>query len=225
MKRISLFALALCAGFAVSAQNASQLRTPMAVRPMFGIKAGVNLAHLDNKTQESSNAGENTNKTSLHAGVFYNIPVSAAFRLQPELLYSIQGTKTTAMSSTDPNLAGLNEIDLHYVSLPVMLQYMTPGGFSVEAGPQVSYLSSANGDRANGGESNLKDGNYVKKIDFAVAGGIGYMSRIGLGAHAKYQYGVTNVWNNEKSPVAGAGMDARNRVVQIGLHYAFGAYK
>ena len=199
----------------------------MEVKPRFGIKAGVNLARLEIDDDASAAAGANTNsKTSLHAGVFYNIPVSAAFRVHPELLYSIQGSKTNAMTSTDPNLAGLTEYDFHYVSLPIMFQFVTPGGFKVEAGPQVSYLSSANGDRANdGGEVNLKDNDYVKPIDFAAGGGIGYMSRVGLGVHARYMHGFTNVWNNEDSPNISARMKAQNRVFQIGLHYMFGAAK
>jgi hypothetical protein len=226
MKRISFFALALCAGIAANAQNEPQLRTPMAVKPMFGIEAGVNLANLEIKDDATANAGTNYNsKTSIHAGVFYDVPVTAAFHIKPALLYSIQGAKSNAMVSANPTLAGITEIDLHYISLPVMFKFKTPGGFAVEAGPQFSYLSSANADKSTGDEVNLKDGEFVKDVDFALVGGVGYTSRIGLGLHAKYNYGFTNVWNNEKSPVAASGMDARNRVVQIGLHYAFGAAK
>lgn len=224
MKRISLFAMALCAGIAVNAQDAPQLRTPMSVKPMFGIKAGLNAARLEVHDDASAGA-ESNSKSSLHAGIFYNIPIAGAFRIQPELIYNIQGTKTEAMASTDANLAGIQEIDLHYITLPVMFQMMTPTGFSVEVGPQVSFLSSANADRNNGSQVNLKEGNYVKKVDFALGGGVGYTTRVGLGLHAKYTYGFTNVWNNEESPVANSGMDASNRVFQVGLHYSFGASK
>lgn len=219
--------MALATGIAVNAQSEPQLRTPMAVKPMFGVKAGVNLANLEIKDDATAAAGGNNNsKTSLHAGVFYNIPITSAFRIQPEVIYSIQGAKTAAMSSTDANLAGVNEIDLHYVQVPLMFQFMTPGGFQIEAGPQVGFLSSANADREAGGQVDLKDRNYIKKVDFALGGGVGYMTRVGLGVHAKYTYGFTNIWNNEESPLGTPPvMDSRNRVVQIGLHYAFGAAK
>lgn len=225
MKRIPFFAMALCAGIAVNAQDAPQLRTPMEVKPRFGITAGVNLARLETKDDASAASSNVNSKTSYHAGVFYDIPVNAAFHIKPALVYSNQGTKTSAMSSTNPGLAGITEIDLHYISVPVMFKFQTPGGFAVEAGPQFSYLSSANGDKGSGTSVNLKDGEFVKDVDFALVGGVGYTTRVGLGLHAKYNYGFTNVWNNEKSPVLAAGMDARNRVVQIGLHYAFGAAK
>lgn len=219
--------MALVTGLAVNAQSEPQLRTPMAVKPMFGVKAGINLANLEIKDDVSAAAGANFNsKTSLHAGIFYNIPITRMFRIQPEVVYSIQGAKTSAISSSDANLAGTKEIDLHYVQVPLMFQLMTPGGFQIEAGPQVGFLSSANADRTAGDQVNLKDRNYIKKVDFALGGGVGYITRIGLGIHAKYTYGFTNIWNNEESPLGTPPvLDSRNRVVQIGLHYAFGAAK
>ncbi|RPD46664.1 MULTISPECIES: porin family protein [Chitinophagaceae] len=225
MKKIHFLAMALAVGISASAQNDPQLRTPMEVKPRFGIKAGINSARLEIKDAGSANSGMNNNaKTSLHAGFFYNIPVAGAFRIQPEILYNIQGSKTSPMASADPNLAGLNEFDFHYVSVPLMLQLASPSGFMIEAGPQFSYLSSANADRNAGGEVNLKDRDYVKKTDFSLAGGVGYLSRIGLGVNARYVYGFTNVWNNEDSP-SSANMDFRNRVLQVGLTYHFGAAK
>lgn len=225
MKRISLFALALAAGIAVHAQSEPQLRTPMEVKPRFGIKAGINSARLEIKDNTSANSGMNNNaKTSLHAGVFYNIPVAGAFRIQPEILYNIQGSKTSPMNNSDAALDNLNEYDLHYFTVPVMLQLATPSGFLIEAGPQFSYLSSANGDKNDGGETNLKDEKLVKKTDFSLAGGVGYVTRIGLGISARYVYGFTNIWDNDDSRV-GSVMDFRNRVLQVGLTYHFGASK
>lgn len=225
MKRISLFMMAVATAFAAGAQSEPQLRTKMEVKPRFGIKAGVNLANLEIDDDASAAAGTNTTrKTSVNGGFFYNIPVSESFRVQPELLYSIQGAKSNAMTSTDPNLAGLTEYDFHYLAVPVMLQYATPGGFMVELGPQFSYLSSANGDKANA-EVDLKKGDYIKSIDFAAGGGVGYLSRIGLGINARYMHGFTNVFNNDDRPATTSGMTFRNRNFQIGLSYHFGAGK
>jgi hypothetical protein len=226
MKKISLFVMAFVAALAVNAQNTQQLRTPREVTTRFGIKAGVNSASLNVKETTAGNQNNKVNaKTSLHAGVFLNAPLSSNFRIQPELLYSIQGAKTTAMSSSDLMLAGINELDLHYVSLPVMFQYMSDGGLSLELGPQFSYLSSANGDRNNGSQVNLKDGNYIKKTDVAVGGGVGYLTRIGLGVNARYVYGFTNVWNNKERPASTTGMNYQNRNLQFSLTYHFGAHK
>lgn len=224
MKKISLILLVSTTSFISFAQQTTpQLTTPMEVKTRFGIKGGVNLATLEIDDQSTPNMNTNM-KTAFHGGFFVNVPLTTNFRFQPELLYSAQGTKADTRSSTEANLAGINEYDFHYVALPLMFQYMTPGGFLVELGPQFSYLSSANGDRLNNSSVNLKDMEYVKKTDFAGAAGIGYLSRIGLGINARYVNGFSNVWNNDKSP---STTDAKykNRVVQIGLNYHFGAGK
>jgi hypothetical protein len=78
---------------------------------------------------------------------------------------------------TNPTqLAGLNEYDFHYFSVPVMFQYWPSNhGFFVELGPHLSYLSSANGDRTDDNSAvDLKDNNYIRKTDVAASAGIGY---------------------------------------------------
>lgn len=233
MKRINLLLLALSISAVVLAQNKPigsssarpMLTTPMATKVRFGIKAGVNLATLE--IDDDDNPNMNTNlKTSFHGGVFVNVPLSSAFSVQPELLFSGQGSKTSQMTSNVPDLAGINELDFHYLSLPVMFQWKSTGGFLVELGPQFSYLLTANGDRPTGGEVDLKDKDFVKKTDLAAAAGIGYLSRIGLGINARYVNGFSNVWNNDDSQYPSLKDNKyKNRVIQIGLTYHFGAAK
>jgi hypothetical protein len=224
MKRISLFMLMCAVTTILFAQNDPQLTTPMETKTRFGIKGGVNLATLEIDDQSTPNMNTNM-KTSFHGGVFVNIPLSSSFRFQPELMFSSQGTKSSVRSSTDPNLAGINEYDFRYLSLPLMFQWMSAGGFFVELGPQFSYLTKANGDRQNQNSVELKESEYVKKIDFAGNAGIGYLSRIGLGLNARYVNGFTNVWDNDKSPSTSSDAKYKNRVVQLSLIYHFGAGK
>ena len=97
-----------------------------------------------------------------------------------------------------------------------MVQYQTPGGFFVEAGPHLAYQTK--GDTNDGTE--LED---LKKFDYGVGGGIGYLSRIGLGIGARYNLGFANISDNDAT-----GNDDgkyKNRVLQIGLTYHFGAAK
>jgi hypothetical protein len=224
MKKISLFLLVCSAGFISFAQDQPQLTTPMSTQTRFGIKGGVNLATLEIDDESTPNMNTNM-KTSFHGSVFVNIPLSSSFRFQPELMFSSQGTKSSARTSTDPNLAGINEYDFRYLAVPLMFQWMSAGGFFVELGPQFSYLTKANGDRLNSNSVELKESEYVKKIDFAGDAGIGYLSRIGLGLNARYVHGFTNVWDNDKSPGTSSDAKYKNRVVQIGLIYHFGAGK
>lgn len=226
MKRMVLFTMALAANVVLWAQGTEpKLRTEMKVKPRIGLKAGTNLAWLE--VDDDVNASFNTNtKTSLHGSVFANLPVTPNFRIQPELMYSIQGTKASGLNSPS-ELAGLNEYDFHYFSVPVMAQYWTGNhGFYVEAGPQFSYLSSANGDRVDDRSAiDMKEKNYVKKTDVAAAAGIGYLSRLGLGVNARYVHGFSNVWNADDAPASTKNWEYHNRAVQLSLIYHFGAGK
>jgi hypothetical protein len=118
------------------------------------------------------------------------------------------------------------EADFDYISLPVKVQLMTKGGFFVEAGPQFSFLTTARQDNETGTDPDIKDQKIIRKTDFGVVGGIGYTSRIGLGLHATYMHGITNVFNTDNQQATNPiGADVSNRGILIGLHYSFGANK
>ncbi|MGN6163996.1 MAG: porin family protein [Flavisolibacter sp.] len=219
MKKISVIVLSLCVSAAAFSQNQPKLRTDMARAVRFGIKAGVNIAKLN--VDEAPGINSNT-KTSMGGGFLVNIPVgSGGMAVQPELLYNGYGGKL----SETPTLGGTQryEQDMHYISLPIMLQWRSTPGFYVELGPQVSYLFRATQDNGTTDVSNKDD---FDNFDIAAAGGIGYMSRIGLGVGARYNYGLSNVLedgggNNSSNN----GPELKNRVLHIGLFYQFGAAK
>jgi hypothetical protein len=228
MKKISLFALALTTSLAVVAQDAKPARTPMSVQPRFGVKGGVNLASLEIDDDTPATNFNTNSKTSFHVGVYANIPVGGMFKLQPELLYIGHGSKVTGTPlAGNQGTTQSYEVDMDYIAVPVMFQLSTPGGFFVEAGPQFSFLTTARQDNATGNDPDLKDAGVIKKTDFAVLGGLGFTSRIGLGVHATYIHGITNVFDTDNasqttSPIGG---EVSNRGIKIGLHYSFGAHK
>ena len=55
----------------------------------FGIKGGLNLTNLS-----SDNFTDNHLKPGFNVGIFSKIPVTTGFSIQPELLYSLKGSKT-----------------------------------------------------------------------------------------------------------------------------------
>jgi len=222
MKKVSLFALLLSAGTALFAQSSTQLRTPMEVAPRFGVKAGVNLATTALGDIPSGATEPNANnKTGFYGGVFVNLPLgSSMFKFQPELLYSSQGTKLDRIGGY-----GEGELDLNYVALPLMVQLQTPGGFYVEVGPQVALMTNSKYQINSGSEIDYKD--FSDKFDFSVNAGVGYMTRIGLGINARYNYGITNLIDakNSTAPSYSSFREAENRIIQLGLFYQFGASK
>jgi hypothetical protein len=220
MKKISLFMLAIVASFGVMAQDTEQrpMRTEMSTQIRFGVKAGVNLATLEIDDDSPSNDVETNNKTSFHGGVFVNIPLAGMFRFQPELLFSGQGSKIQASNSPLPGTRN-TEWDFRYISVPMMFQYQTTGGFLVEAGPHVNFLINARDEE----DRDLKDLLDMKTLDYGIGAGIGYLSRIGLGVGARYNLGFANIYDAD----AGSNDDGKlkNRVLNIGLTYHFGANK
>lgn len=230
MKKVSFLAVALIATLAVTAQVQNPdmahkpLRTDIEVKPRFGIKAGVNLAKLNIDDDVASTTFNTTTKTSFHGGFFANIPLGGILRLQPEVVYSGQGSKLNGPLISNTGTSENYEVDMHYVNIPVMFQLQTMSGFYAELGPQVGFLVNSEEDRNSGANAPIKD--WVKKTDFGVAGGIGYTTRVGLGVGARYVYGISNVWNSDDAPNNSLSNGEMNhRVFQIGLSYQFGAAK
>jgi hypothetical protein len=239
MKKVSLLTLVITAGLAATAQNTStstpigsqqaqtpQLRTPMAIKTRFGIKAGINEATLSAKEFATTTVPSTTSKTSYHVGAFVNIPLGTMFKLQPELVFSSQGSKMQETINTTAGSRTFNyEEDLHYINLPVMFQLQTPVGFVVETGPQFSYLIDAKqkGQSSISTEEKTNLDAYRDNFDIAWGVGVGYLTRVGLGIGARYNYGIRNIVHETES--TGDIGELRNRVLQVGLTYQFGANK
>lgn len=222
MKKISLIALVLSTNLALFAQETKlQLVTPMAIKTRFGVRAGANLANFRLNDYATSTQPEVSQKTSYHAGVFVNIPISPMFRFQPGVEYSGQGSKVAKYNVIGSvPVTSSYEQDLKYINLPLMVQYVTKGGFMVEAGPQPGFLVSAIQDGP--GSSTVDKKNSFDKFDLSLGAGLGYLSRIGLGVNARYNFGLTSALEDGGT---NNGPEVKNQVVQLGLVYHFGAFK
>jgi hypothetical protein len=222
MKKISFIAFVLSASLAVCAQNT----TTTTRTTTFGIKAGVNLAEFRVHDYPAASEPSVNLKTSMHGGFFVNAPLgTGGFAVQPELLYSGQGSKmnvpTTVGTVTNRTKY---EQDLSYITLPIMLQWKSAGGFYVETGPQPGYLIRGKQDGPDNTEMNNKDN--FDNFDFAWGAGLGFASRMGLGIGARYNYGLTNtIEDGGGNNSANDGPELKNSVIMIGLSWRFGANK
>ncbi|RYD90124.1 MAG: PorT family protein [Sphingobacteriales bacterium] len=234
MKKISLVAFGCLAVASVMAQNGTTtagnkdykpLRTPMTKATRFGLAAGVNLAKFAMEDVPASMSVSTTMKTSMYGGAFINFPIGGILRLQPGVFYNGLGSKIS--NSVVGATTRSYEQDLHYISVPLTLQ-IVPGntGFFLEFGPQIGYLFTGKREETTAGSNgdNMFNKSDYDRTDFAVHGGIGYITRIGFGVEAKYYNGFTNVYKDEGS-VSASGQEARNRAWQFGLFYHFGAAK
>ncbi len=101
----------------------------------FGAKAGVNFSDITGDDVDSF-----TGRTAFHVGVVAEIMISDMFSVQPELLYSAQGSDWEEDFEGD-TFSGEGPID--YLNIPIMAKYYVVEGLSLEAGPQIGILLSA----------------------------------------------------------------------------------
>ena len=99
----------------------------------FGVKAGLNISNqnIDNPIF----SGTLDNKLRFHAGGLVEIPFSKSFSLQLELLYSHQGYR-------DDNGIAKQTTFLHYINIPVLVNYSIIDNLKIQAGPQIGFLLS-----------------------------------------------------------------------------------
>jgi hypothetical protein len=165
-----------------------------------GIKGGLNLynIHNDNGTKYDMKPGFN-------AGLIGHIHLAPQLALQPEIVYSAQGAKSTALNVE-------NKINLGYINVPVLVQYMFDNGFRLQAGPQVGFLVSAK-QEIGSVKTDIKDN--LNTVDFGLGAGVGYVHvPSGFGVDARYNLGLSNI--NEAGPAKSS-----NRGFQLGVFYLF----
>ena len=192
MKKISLLSLMLIAVYAVQAQNVD-----------FGLKGGLNLATWSNNN--SSVAYQN--RVGFNAGLLARVHAGPNIAIQPEVVYSSQGTKYT-LGNQEHNL------QMNYINIPVMVQAKVGGGLYAQAGPQLGLLVGVK-DQVGGVETGFFSSEDFKKSDVAIGFGVGYAGISPIGFDARYNLGLTNI-------NAGASNNIKNNVLQLGLTYRLG---
>ena len=172
----------------------------------FGAKAGVNFASLNGDEDFDG-------RTSFFVGGVVEFEISESFSIQPELLYSSQGAKS---SFSEEGFDFETIIKLDYLNIPIMAKYYVTEAFSIEAGPQVGFLLSAKSEWEADGESDSEDiKDELSSIDFGLNFGLGYKLDSGLNFGARYNLGLSNV------PDSGDDIDLKNGVFQIAVGYFF----
>jgi hypothetical protein len=165
----------------------------------YGVKAGVNYTNFTSASFPTDPL------IGFHGGATVAFKITDNFLVQEEFLFSTQGAKNKSTMFDN------NDIKLYYMSVPFLLKYRGKSGLYIEAGPQV-------GLKAKEDVKGLTTGEFAKKLDFAVAGGIGYQSKIGLGIGARYIYGLSKVGNFDISNVKN---DFTNNMAQASIFYVF----
>ena len=169
----------------------------------FGIKAGANFSKFSGDDAKMEDVSPKF-LTGFAGGGLVNISLNEMFSVQPEVLYSMEGTmyKESGEKAT---------YKTDYINIPVLFQYNNPSGFYAETGPQVGFLMSAKVSYG-GVSADAKDS--FKKINFSWGLGAGYKLSNGLGIGARYNLGLANIVDGDGSVKVGG--------FHVGLSYTFG---
>ncbi len=196
MKRISIIVIAL---FSFNLLNAQ-----IEIKP--GIKGGLNIANLTNL----EDIGNSKSVTSFHIGGTVSFKFAEFYTLQPEILYSKQGSEVS--------LNGFNnelKIDLNYLSISVNNKfYVGKNGLNFQIAPVVDILL------------NHENVDSPQEVDIAIVGAIGYDFASGISITAGYKQGIADLFGRNVNTGTGTQTTSfsdlvLNQVFQISVGYQF----
>jgi hypothetical protein len=125
----------------------------------FGIKGGANMGKID------GHSFKNEFKLGYHIGAFATIG-SGKWSIQPEVLFNQVNTDTATDFNQITQLHNVGQIQLKYLSIPIMLNYNLSNIFSIQAGPQFGILMDKSKNLVQNGKDAFKSG------DFSLAAGL-----------------------------------------------------
>jgi hypothetical protein len=176
----------------------------------FGFKAGLNLASVGGDAYYTGFGGFDS-RTSFHIGALVEIPFTDKISVQPEVLYSGQGSKTNYGFGTTA------DVKLDYINIPVMGKYHIIAGLSGELGPVIGILVKADGlDYDTGVQGDIKD--QYKKVDVGVGIGASYQLPMGFFGSLRYNKGVTDINDINDEDFRAKN---QNNVFQVSAGYTF----
>lgn len=207
----------------------SPVATTVAQEMQWGLKAGYNLSSLTGAPESV----EVSYRSGFHLGALAELGLSEKFSLQPELLYSHEGANSSfGFQREGFALSGNEKARLGYLNLPVMAKYFVTNALSLEAGPQLGYLLSAEidfeysstimgeGFRDSGTQDLIDEAN---RFAFGLNFGLGYEFNSNLFAQARFHLGLTPIMEDDPSeddPVVNLN-DNKNKGFQFSLGYKF----
>lgn len=207
---LPVFMLLLCAtAHGQGNPSLGPASTPKILKASIGIKAGLNLANINNG--QSGLDFSPGMKADFHAGAFLNLhfgyrnegsPVGTGlFGLQPEVLYSRQGF-----------IINDNAVNFDYITVPIMVKlYVTPD-FNIEVGPYIGYLLSVSPNNTVISNAQISLSDLQGGMDAGISAGVGYEFKMGLTVGARYNYGLSDMAGN---------LAWKNNVIAVSVGWKF----
>jgi hypothetical protein len=177
----------------------------------FGIKGGLNVTNLYVEDVDDENP-----RYGFHVGVYTQLFESDVFAIQPEILFSTKGTRTTY------DVAGFEgdaQFNLNYLDIPVLAVFKLGESAEIHVGPYFGYLLSASseidGDFDDYEELDRDD---YKAWDYGLSAGVGFnVGAVQIGA--RYNYGLQKIAGSDSADLALG--DSKNSNAQVYVSFNF----
>ncbi len=148
-----------------------------------GIKGGANIYQVDGRSFDQAF------KYGYSVGGFAEINFTKHFGIQPELLWSEYQTRTgDQFSQVYSNLSTNTDIQLNYLSIPILLAFMPAKILTIHVGPQFGILINQSQSLIDNGKNAFKSG------DFSVLAGA-QLNLAWFKLGARYAIGLNNLDN------------------------------
>lgn len=138
----------------------------------FGVKAGTNYSNVYDSEGEDFVAD---GKFGLAAGAFVVVPLGKIFGIQPEVLYSQKGFKSTG-TFLGTNYEMTRTTD--FIDVPILISIKPVEYVSLLFGPQFSFLMKQTDDFTGGSLSTSQqdefDNSNLRKNIFGLTGGVDF---------------------------------------------------
>jgi len=176
----------------------------------FGVKGGLNMAKVTGDDVEEADW-----KMGGVGGVFLTYAISEIFSVQPELLFSMKGSKETFADTT-------YSYKVNYIEIPLLAKVYLPTEGKIKphlfAGPAIGILLSAKATSDPGDEEiDFKD--ETKSTDFGFLAGAGVEYKMESGSvlfDVRYEVGLTTIDKGD-----GEAADIKNSAISFMAGYGF----
>lgn len=180
-----------------------------------GVKAGLNISRFTNT--------EGSKKTDFYIGGQLAIKFAKFYTLQPELVYSKQGSNVEQygyFNDFDPIATRRTQkYTIDYLSLGVINKFTFGEGFQVAVGPSLDFKVGDNFD------SYLRD--ELIGVDLAFIVGVGYTFSNNITLEARFKQGMVDIFGNNYNEYNDSNNNGNydeivlNQLFQLGVSYSF----
>lgn len=121
-----------------------------------------------------------------HIGGFASLGLGKKFAIQPEVLFNQVNVDTSSSFSSIYHFNKLDNVQLKYLSIPILLNYNANKLITLQAGPQFGILMNKSNTFLQNGQQAFKNG------DLAMLGGV-QLNLGGFKVYGRYTIGLNSI--------------------------------